>query len=290
MVKDNFVQTFLESRLTALHNTSAPSVTNYKQKIIAFIVATVLISLLPILHIGVFYAKIWVPQKGYIDKRTCSNTCFDTIFRGSYENPGATPYKHVYFNATWQTSRIWIFTVVFILLAYESIKYLIPLMRRRKLRTSMFCLYLVNLYPHYYSWWSYFSYYNEDFYNYFKHHFMFTVTEIIATCIVLNLCDRKNEVVSWKVLAIVSINLMHILVSGLDQFVSHVLQGKGTNFQNARDIGLMIPDSLHVIIPIWQLFKSAKNREVRLNELCNREEIIMCIVFISIFTLIGRIM
>lgn len=52
MVKDNFVQTFLESRLTALHNTSAPSVTNYKQKIIAFIVATVLISLLPILHIG----------------------------------------------------------------------------------------------------------------------------------------------------------------------------------------------------------------------------------------------
>lgn len=34
------------------------------------------------LVIGVFYAKIWVPQKGYIDKRTCSNTCFDTIFRG----------------------------------------------------------------------------------------------------------------------------------------------------------------------------------------------------------------
>lgn len=52
MVKDNFVQTFLESRLTALHNTSASSVTNYKQKIIAFIVATILISLLPILHIG----------------------------------------------------------------------------------------------------------------------------------------------------------------------------------------------------------------------------------------------
>lgn len=36
------------------------------------------------LVIGVFYAKIWVPQKGYIDKRTCSNTCFDTIFRGLY--------------------------------------------------------------------------------------------------------------------------------------------------------------------------------------------------------------
>ncbi|XP_061165034.1 uncharacterized protein LOC133173988 [Saccostrea echinata] len=290
MVKDNFVQTFLESRLTTLHNTSAPSVTNYKLKVISFVVAAFLISLLPILHIGVFYAQIWVPQKGYIDRRTCRNTCFDTIFRGSYENPGETTYKHVYFNATWQTSRIWIFTVVFILLAYESIKYLIPLVRRRGLRGSMFALYLINLYPHYYSWWSYFSYYNEDFYNYFKHHFMFTVTEIIATCIVLNLCDRRNEVVSWKVLAIVSINLMHILVSGVDQFVSHVIQGKGTSFQNARDIGLMIPDSLHLIIPLWQLMKSAKDKDVRIKDLCSKEEIIMSIVFICLFTLLGRVM
>lgn len=196
----------------------------------------------------------------------------------------------MYFNATWQTSRIWIFTVVFILLAYESVKYLVPLMRRKRLRASMFYLYLINLYPHYYSWWSYFNYYNEDFYNYFKHHFMFTITEVIATCIVLNLCDRRNDVVSWKVFAIVSINLMHIFVSGLDQFVSHVIRGKGTNFQNARDIGLMIPDSLHVIIPIWQLLKSAKNKDLAIKELFNREEIIMCIVFISLFTLIGRIL
>lgn len=52
MVKDNFVQAFLETRLTALHNSSAPSVTNYKQKVISFIIAALLISILPILHIG----------------------------------------------------------------------------------------------------------------------------------------------------------------------------------------------------------------------------------------------
>lgn len=80
----------------------------------------------------------------------------------------------------------------------------------------MFCFYLINLYFYYYFWWFYFSYYNEDFYNYFKYYFMFIVTEIIVICIVLNFCDRKNEVVSWKVLVIVSINLMYILVSGLD--------------------------------------------------------------------------
>lgn len=80
----------------------------------------------------------------------------------------------------------------------------------------MFCLYFVNLYFYYYFWWFYFSYYNEDFYNYFKYYFMFIVTEIIVICIVLNFCDRKNEVVFWKVLVIISINLMYIFVSGLD--------------------------------------------------------------------------
>lgn len=138
------------------------------------------------------------------------------LFIGFYENLGVILYKYVYFNVIWQTFRIWIFIVVFILLVYESIRYLILLMRRRKLRISMFCLYLVNLYFYYYFWWFYFSYYNEDFYNYFKYYFMFIVTEIIVICIVLNFCDRKNEVVSWKVLVIVSINLMYILVSGLD--------------------------------------------------------------------------
>lgn len=138
------------------------------------------------------------------------------LFIGFYENLGVILYKYVYFNVIWQTFRIWIFIVVFILLVYESIKYLILLMRRRKLRISMFCLYLVNLYFYYYFWWFYFSYYNEDFYNYFKYYFMFIVTEIIVICIVLNFCDRKNEVVFWKVLVIVSINLMYILVSGLD--------------------------------------------------------------------------
>lgn len=138
------------------------------------------------------------------------------LFIGFYENLGVILYKYVYFNVIWQTFRIWIFIVVFILLVYESIRYLILLMRRRKLRISMFCFYLVNLYFYYYFWWFYFSYYNEDFYNYFKYYFMFIVIEIIVICIVLNFCDRKNEVVFWKVLVIVSINLMYILVSGLD--------------------------------------------------------------------------
>jgi len=41
--------------------------------------------------------------------------------------------------------KIWIFTVVFVLLAYESVKYLMPVIKRRRIRVSMFILYLVNM-------------------------------------------------------------------------------------------------------------------------------------------------
>ena len=211
-------------------------------------------------------------------------------FSGAYENPGMTTYKHVYFNTTWQTFRIWIFTILFILLAYESIKYVIPLVRKGNIRQTMFALYLVNLYPHYYSWWSYFSYYNEDFYTYFKHHMWFTVTEIIVTCLVLNLTDIRNEIISWKILAIVSINVMHILVGGMDQFISDVIYGKGAMFHKARNLGLMIPDLLHVIIPLWELYQYALRKELKIQEICYKEEIFLCLVFVTFGTFIGRLL
>jgi hypothetical protein len=61
------------------------------------------------------------------------------------------------------------------------------------LRRSMFVLFLINLYPHYYSWWSYLSYYNEDFYDYYKHHMLFTITEIIAIPFLCCLAYTNNS-------------------------------------------------------------------------------------------------
>ncbi|KAL5003898.1 hypothetical protein ScPMuIL_017354 [Solemya velum] len=120
----NMMQSFVERQLTDLHYTCSQSVSNYRDKVLAFFFGATMVVLLPYLHIGVFYMKIWVPDKPHINKKSCKCTCFDTIMRGAYENPGTTSYKHVYFNATWQTFRIWIVTVIFILMAYESAKYI----------------------------------------------------------------------------------------------------------------------------------------------------------------------
>ncbi|KAI8772530.1 uncharacterized protein LOC106063482 isoform X1 [Biomphalaria glabrata] len=287
-VREPSMQDYVERRLTEVHYVAK----DYKfcDKFLGVSLAALLLILMPYLHIGVFYLKIWVPDKPPIDKQACTCSCFDTVFRGRYEMPGLVTYKHVYFNSTANTFKIWIMTIMFIILFYESIKYLVSVYRNSRIRKIWFSLYLINLYPHYYSWWSFFSYYNEEFYTFFTHHMFFCVTEIFTTAVVLNLCNYKNELKSWKMMLILAINLVHIIVSGSDQFIAHVLQGRGTNFQNARNIGLMIPDVLHIIIPALEFYRLIVRSEVPFSDLCYKEEVILFILFITIGTLFGRIL
>ena len=135
---------------------------------------------------------------------------------------------------------------------------------------------------------SIFSYYNEEFYNYFVHQIMFAVTELIVTAVVLNLCNHDNSFSLWKVCTIIAINLVHIIVSGMDQFIVNVVQGKGYSFQNFRDVGLMVPDVLHVLIPLQVFYQHAQRQKLRITELCYKEEVILMFVFISLGTVVGR--
>ena len=98
------------------------------------------------------------------------------------------------------------------------------------------------------------------------------------------------QVTGWKILLILSISLVHIIVSGTDQFIAHVLQGHGQRFQNARNIGLMIPDLLHVIIPAYEFWKYVKTSNAAFSEHCYKEEIIFFVVFISLGTIFGRLL
>lgn len=282
------MQDYVEKRLTEVHYVAVEN--RFCDKFIGIALAALFLVLMPYLHIGIFYLKIWVPDKPPIDKQTCTCSCFDTVFRGRYEMPGPVTYKHVYFNATANTFKIWVTTIVFFILFYESVKYLVAVYRHSSFRAIWLTLYLINLYPHYYSWWSFFSYYNEEFYTFFSHHMFFCVTEVFTTAIVLNLCNSKNELKAWKMMVILAINLVHIIVSGSDQFIAHVLQGRGTNFQNARNIGLMIPDVLHIIIPGLEFYRIIKRSEKSFSDLCFKEEIILFILFITVGTLFGRIL
>ena len=66
------------------------------------------------------------------------------------------------------------------------------------------------------------------------------------------------------------------------------MQGEGHSFQNIRDVGLMVPDVLHVLIPLLVFYQRAQKQKLRIIELCYKEEVILMFVFISLGTVVGR--
>ncbi|XP_051162289.1 uncharacterized protein LOC127282200 [Leptopilina boulardi] len=207
--------------------------------------------LIPPLHIAFLY-YFWQDFARDVDKQYCSCSCWDTVFKGSYES-GIASYKHMYFNATSNTLKIWISIVFGVIVFYETVKYLTWLAFQNRLRTSMFILFLSAVFSHYYSWWVYINYWNDDFYSQWYHQLFFSITELISTILVIHLADDKNPVTHRIAFGISAIALMHILAGGWDQFVTNVVRGEGYAHQVVRDLGFMIPDILHVIIPLWSL-------------------------------------
>lgn len=208
---------------------------------------------LPPTHIYVLY-KYWGRYARRVDKRYCSCSCWDTVFKGTYET-GIASYKHMYFNATANTTKIWFITVIGVLVLYESCKFELKLLYESRLRYMMSILFLSSLFSHYYTWWVYLNYLNDDFYVQWNHQLFFTVTEIASTVIVLNLSNSKVPIDLCKVVIIVSIALTHILAGGLDQFISNVIWGEGFAHQILRDVCFMVPDVLHLILPMIEFLK-----------------------------------
>lgn len=78
-------------------------------------------------------------------------------------------------NNTFFLEKMWILVVAGIISLYECNKYLIKLMVQRKLRFDMALLFLSSIFSHYYAWWAYLNYYNDDYYSQWNHQLFFTV-------------------------------------------------------------------------------------------------------------------
>ena len=65
--------------------------------------------------------------------------------------------------------------------------------------------------------------------------------------------NTKYEITSLNYF---SIACLHILLNGTDQFIANIFLLRGELHQVLRDIGLMLPDLLHVILPIIEYKKN----------------------------------
>ncbi|XP_029648224.1 uncharacterized protein LOC115222213 [Octopus sinensis] len=259
------------------------------KKVFPFISAIIFMALLPFIQIGIYHKIFWVPNKIPVDRSTCTCSCFDTIFRGSYEGQKNIRYKHIYFNSTQETYAVWIITLFFVLITYESIKYIYnTLFPQLHVRLEMLFLFAINIYPHYYSWWCLFSYINEGFYLYFSHHTFFIITELIVSAFVLNMCDSRNPVTFKKIFFILCICSTHILVNGADQFVIQVIFKQGKAFQNLRNVGLMIPDLAHLFMCCHKLIQLKRSNVSPASVFSYKEGVGLAFLFIFVGTLFGN--
>ncbi|XP_023220190.1 uncharacterized protein LOC111622105 [Centruroides sculpturatus] len=98
--------------------------------------------------------------------------------------------------------------------------------------------------------------------------------------------DVNNPVTPRKLLIIMDIAILHIVASGSDQFVANVLRREGDLHQILRDVGFMIPDLLHVALPLAELIKYAKNIGMHPAHLISNTDFIGSLLFIFSFWLI----
>ncbi|XP_072029335.1 uncharacterized protein [Amphiura filiformis] len=242
---------------------------------VALLICSVLVpALLPYLHLGVIY-QLWEDTIRIPDRHSCTCNCWDTAFKGPYEK-GIASYKHVYFNVTSNTLKIWVLTVLSVITLYETVRRLLTLAVAGQLRYSMMCLLISVIYPHYYSWWSYFNYWNDDFYKQLNHLLIFATTEMFSTIVIVHLLDPRTSVSPRKLLVIISIALFHILASGMDQFVENILNMKGALHQTIRDIGFMLPDILHVVLPLYELRQYAIRQHLTFFNVVSRKDVFAC--------------
>uniref|UniRef100_A0A8D8YUX8 Uncharacterized protein n=1 Tax=Cacopsylla melanoneura TaxID=428564 RepID=A0A8D8YUX8_9HEMI len=223
--------------------------------------------LLP-LHIYTFY-YFWSDYKRDVDKHLCSCSCWDTVFKGSYES-GVASYKHVYFNATCTAFKMWLLSIVFIIVLYESMKLLIWLGLQWKLRISMCIIFLASIFPHYYTWWCFMNYYNDEYYHQWYHQLVFSISEMFSSCMILYLCNISHDTTRYKLCFIIGIALIHVCVSSVDQFVSNVLQGEGYSHQIASSVSssssILCSNSLRIVSSrfIFSIFLPSPRSRLRM--------------------------
>jgi hypothetical protein len=88
---------------------------------------------------------------------------------------------------------------------------------------------------------------------------------------------------------IVTVNLLHIFVAGMDQFIAHVILGEGKRFLIVRDLCLTVPDILHIVITVFVFYKQALQQKTKITELLAKEEWVLVIVLLVLGTLLGRL-
>ena len=92
--------------------------------------------------------------------------------------------------------------VALIFYCLQNVTSLLQLTPPGTYRWRMIALFASVIYPHYYAWWAYVNYYNDDYYAQCWHQLFFSATELLSTGVVLHLISTHSFVTPRKILII----------------------------------------------------------------------------------------
>ena len=105
---------------------------------------------------------------------------------------------------------------------------------------------------------------------------------------VVHLCNTRATMTPSKLFFIIVINLQHIIIAGLDQFVANIIHGEGKGFEAVRDLALMMPDLFHVLLPFFELQNISSSKRIPISRMFYREELMLAGLFLIFLTLLFK--
>ena len=117
----------------------------------------------------------------------------------------------------------------------------------------MLLLLLAVVHSHYYSWWMFVGYWNDDYYPQWNHQLFFTWTELGSTALVLSMLDRTLQPPPRKLFGVAAIATLHIFAGGVDQFVANLFFQQGMKHQVARDLAFLSSDFVYLAVALFEL-------------------------------------
>lgn len=234
------------------------------------IVGVLIPFLIPSTHIIILY-YFWSVYAIQVRQQHCTCTCWDTIFKASFESGQTTAYKHMYFNATKNTMYMWGLVIVGTIASYEGFKKSIGLILRRSARFLMVFLFCISVVSQYIGWWDLINYINDDHYSQINYQVFMSLNELISTIYVLNLSNVQVHFQKKKLAIILALGIARVIVRFFNDFyglwVFTTEEEPGDLDQLWSDLIKGVPDVVHILLTFFVMqMKQGANQRKRRNK------------------------
>jgi hypothetical protein len=176
---------------------------------------------------GLYATAVTVqPPSPFVPNRTtCECDCWDRAFKGIYYHSHVIQYKSVYFNMTWNTAYLFLWSLLHFVLLLKYIEWVVALFWTGRVRWLALILTGVSYYQMFYNWWATFNYINDSWYGLLPTQMFFNVTELIPALIIAPYANA-NYIMNNSTLRTLglSVALAHMYLALGDQGWAHLFQ------------------------------------------------------------------